>query len=292
MVGLLLSKVKRIPFVFEVRDVWPDVPVKLGYITNPLLIRALTLIEKMIYNGASEIIALSPAMKARIVSKGIGAEKITVIENMANSEWVAAIEARPPEDEALQQWMKNRFVIVHPGTMGEVNGLQHLLTVASDMKAFASIGFLLIGEGSEKAALEQQVETLQLENVKIIGNMPKENLFSLMKQCDMGAMSVKNERILWDNSANKFFDFLAVGLPVVLNYQGWQHTILQDSGAGRGFLYHDRVGYCQFLQNMVRDEQSYKNSRLASKRLSERYDVQLLAGRASCLLEQILERKK
>ncbi|MBC1458002.1 glycosyltransferase family 4 protein [Listeria newyorkensis] len=292
LVGLLLSKVKRIPFVFEVRDVWPDVPVKLGYITNPLLIRALTLIEKMIYNGASEIIALSPAMKARIVSKGVGAEKITVIENMANSEWVATIEARPPEDEALQQWMKNRFVIVHPGTMGEVNGLQHLLTVASDMKAFASIGFLLIGEGSEKAALEQQVETLQLENVKIIGSMPKENLFSLMKQCDMGAMSVKNERILWDNSANKFFDFLAVGLPVVLNYQGWQHTILQDSGAGRGFLYHDTVGYCQFLEDMMRDEQSYKKSRLASKRLSERYDVQLLAGRASCLLEQILERKK
>lgn len=292
LVGLLLSKVKRIPLVFEVRDVWPDVPVKLGYITNPLLIRALTLIEKMIYNGASEIIALSPAMKARIVSKGIGAEKITVIENMANIEWVAAIEARPPKDEVLHQWMTNRFVIVHPGTMGEVNGLQHLLAVASDMKDFTPVGFLLIGEGSEKAALEQQVETLQLENVKIVDSMSKEELFSLMKQCNMGAMSVKNERILWDNSANKFFDFLAIGLPVVLNYQGWQHTILQDSGAGRGFLYHDRVGYCQFLQDMVRDEQSYKKSRLASKRLSERYDVPLLAGRVSGLLEQTLERKK
>ncbi|MBC1211352.1 glycosyltransferase family 4 protein [Listeria booriae] len=292
LIGLLLSKVKRVPLVFEVRDVWPDVPIALGYITNPLLIQMLTRMEKMIYNGASEIIALSPAMKRMIVAKDVAAEKITVVENVANNELVANIEVKPCKDKSLQQWIANRFVVVHPGTMGQVNGLQHLLTVASNMKKNAKIGFLLIGEGSEKAALQEQVTAMELENVKIVDAMQKEAVFSVMKQCDIGAMSVKNERILWDNSANKFFDFLAVGLPVVLNYQGWQHEILQESGAGRGFLYHDIAGYCEFLQNIAENEQGYRQAQVASKNLSERYDVTLLSERVVSLLEKMIERKK
>lgn len=291
-IGLLLSKVKRVPLVFEVRDVWPDVPVQLGYITNPLLIRMLTRMEKMIYNGASEIIALSPAMKTMIVSKGVDAEKITVVENVANNDLVAKIEVEPCVDESLQQWIANRFVVVHPGTMGEVNGLQHLLSVAAHVKKDAHIGFLLIGEGSEKAALQEQVTAMQLDNVKIVDSMPKEAVFSVMKQCDIGAMSVKDERILWDNSANKFFDFLAVGLPVVLNYKGWQHEVLQESGAGRGFLYHDIAGYCEFLQDAAGDEQGYRQAKIASKSLSKRYDVTLLSERVASLLEEMMERKK
>ncbi|MBC2178078.1 glycosyltransferase family 4 protein [Listeria booriae] len=292
LIGLLLSKVKRVPLVFEVRDVWPDVPIALGYITNPLLIQMLTRMEKMIYNGASEIIALSPAMKRMIVAKDVAAEKITVVENVANNELVANIEVKPCKDKSLQRWIANRFVVVHPGTMGEVNGLQHLLTVASNMKKNAKIGFLLIGEGSEKAALQEQVTAMELENVKIVDAMQKEAVFSVMKQCDIGAMSVKNERILWDNSANKFFDFLAVGLPVVLNYQGWQHEVLQESGAGRGFLYHDIAGYCEFLQNIAENEQDYRQAQVASKSLSERYDVTLLSERVASLLEKMIERKK
>ncbi|EUJ43575.1 glycosyltransferase family 4 protein [Listeria riparia] len=291
-IGLLLSKIKRIPLVFEVRDVWPDVPVQLGYITNPLLIQMLTKVEKMIYNEASEIIALSSAMKERIVAKGIAAEKVTVVENVANNDLVAKIEVQPCVDKELQQWIQDRFVVIHPGTMGEVNGLKHLLTVASHMKKDKHIGFLLIGEGSEKAALQEQVTAMQLENVKIVDGMAKESVFSVMKQCNIGAMSVKNERILWDNSANKFFDFLAVGLPVVLNYQGWQHEVLQESGAGRGFLYHDIAGYCEFLQDMAENEQSYHQAQVASKNLSKRYDVTLLSERVVNLLEKMIERKK
>lgn len=77
-----------------------------------------------------------------------------------------------------------------------------------------------------------------------------------------------------------------------MNYQGWQHEVLQESGAGRGFLYHDIAGYCEFLQDMAENEQSYHQAQVASKNLSKRYDVTLLSERVVNLLEKMIERKK
>lgn len=284
LVGLALSKIKRVPFIFEVRDVWPDVPVKLGYLKNRFLIKMLSCLEKQLYRHATEIIALSPAMKENILAKEVTKEKIHVVENLANNDAMNRVIAKIPGSLAVKSWMENRFVVVHPGTMGEVNGLQHLLHIARKMKDKSHIGFLLIGEGSEKAKLQQQVVEYGLNNVLILDEMPKKDVQSFIKCCDLGAMTVKDARILWDNSANKFFDFLAAGLPVILNYQGWQHDILVKSGAGAGFLYTDEAGYCQFIEELAQDKTRYHKAQYASKRLSEDYDAERLASRVHDIL--------
>ncbi|KGL46292.1 hypothetical protein BMT55_03155 [Listeria newyorkensis] len=284
LVGLALSKIKCAPFVFEVRDVWPDVPVKLGYLKNRFLIGMLSYLEKQLYKHAAHVVALSPAMKENIVAKGVSSEKVHVVENLANNEAMNRITAKIPTSLAVKSWMKDRFVVVHPGTMGEVNGLQHLVNAAREMKDKSHIGFLLIGEGSEKSVLQQQVAEQGLENVLILDEMPKKEVQSFIKCCDLGAMTVKDARILWDNSANKFFDFLAAGLPVILNYQGWQHDVLVKSGAGKGFLYTDQAGYCRFIEEMAEDKARYFKAQKASKRLSENYDAERLAGRVHDIL--------
>ncbi|MBC2168108.1 glycosyltransferase family 4 protein [Listeria booriae] len=284
LVGLALSKMKRVPFVFEVRDVWPDVPVKLGYLKNRFLIGILSYLEKQLYKHAAEVVALSPAMKENIVAKGAASEKVHVVENLANNEAMKRIIAKTPTSLKVESWVRDRFVVIHPGTMGEVNGLQHLLNAARELKDKSHIGFVLIGEGSEKAALQQQVVEQDLENVLILDEMPKKEVQSFMKCCDLGAMTVKDARILWDNSANKFFDFLAAGLPVILNYQGWQHDVLVKSGAGEGFLYADQAGYCRFIEEMAQDKVLYQKAQQASKRLSEAYDAERLAGRMHDIL--------
>ncbi|MBC1435177.1 glycosyltransferase family 4 protein [Listeria rocourtiae] len=284
VVGLALSKIKRVPFVFEVRDVWPDVPVKLGYLKNRLLIGVLSYLEKQLYKHAVEIVALSPAMKENIVAKGVDIDKVHVVENLANNESMKRIIAKTPTSLTVKSWVKDRFIVIHPGTMGEVNGLQHLLNAACELKDKSHIGFILIGEGSEKAVLQQQVVEQGLENVLILDELPKKEVQSFMKCCDLGAMTVKDVRILWDNSANKFFDFLAAGLPVILNYQGWQHDVLVKSGAGEGFLYADQAGYCRFIEEMAQDKVRYYKAQQASKRLSENYDTERLAARMHDIL--------
>ncbi|MBC1435195.1 glycosyltransferase family 4 protein [Listeria rocourtiae] len=289
LVGLALSKIKRVPFVFEVRDVWPDVPVKLGYLKNRFLIGILFYLEKQLYKHATQVVTLSPAMKQNIVAKGVVNEKVHVVENLANNDAMRQISAEIPASLAIKSWMKDRFVVVHPGTMGEVNGLQHLIDVARKMKDKSHIGFLLIGEGSEKEKLQQQVVKYGLENVLILDEMPKKEVQSFMKCCDLGAMTVKDTRILWDNSANKFFDFLAAGLPVILNYQGWQHEVLVKSGAGSGFLYANQTGYCQFIEEMAQDKERYLQAQQASKKLSEDYDTERLASRVNDILSMVTE---
>ncbi|MBC1457150.1 glycosyltransferase family 4 protein [Listeria newyorkensis] len=284
LVGLALSKVKRIPFVFEVRDVWPDVPVKLGYLKNRYLIGMLSYLEKQLYKHATQVVVLSPAMKENIVAKGVMSEKVHVVENLANNEAMKRVIAKIPASLAIRSWMQDRFVVVHPGTMGEVNGLQHLVNIAREMKDKSHIGFVLIGEGSEKEKLKRQVVEYDLKNVLILDEMPKKEVQSFLKCCDLGAMTVKDARILWDNSANKFFDFLAAGLPVILNYQGWQHDVLVKSGAGAGFLYNDQTGYCRFIEELAQDKARYHRAQCASKQLSEDYDSERLASRVHDIL--------
>lgn len=267
--AVLISRIKRKKLIFEVRDVWPDVPIKLGYIKNKFIIRILKTFELWIYKNSEHIIVLSNGMLNNLIKKGIDPKKVTVIENMANLYLFDDLESVKKEE-----LLKDKFVCIHPGTMGHVNGLDFVLDVAKEtIKVDEEIIFLLIGDGKRKDQLMKRVEEEKLFNVQIRDSMPKSEIAMMIKAADVGIMCIDNKyKILEDNSANKFFDFVAAGLPIVINYEGWQKEIIESENCGKSIL--NPVEMASEIIKLKNDPEqrlvmAMKSRQLAEKRYSD-----------------------
>ncbi|WP_188454972.1 glycosyltransferase family 4 protein [Virgibacillus oceani] len=263
--AVIISKFKRKKLIFEVRDVWPDIPIELGYINNKLLIRLLKAFERWIYKNSNHIIVLSKGMYQNLIDKGIDSNKITIIENMSNLYLFDEVIKEKKENNSLV----GKFVCIHPGTMGHVNGLDFILDVAKQIKEIDNnIVFLLIGEGNRKEHLKRRVIAENLTNVLIKDALPKRDVVSAIKSSDVGLMCVDNKyKILEDNSANKFFDFLAAGLPILINYQGWQKEIIEKMNCGKSDI--EPIKMANTILKLKRDskisDEMAKNSRLLAE---------------------------
>ncbi|UZJ79545.1 glycosyltransferase family 4 protein [Fictibacillus sp. KU28468] len=287
--GLFIAKVKRQKFVFEVRDVWPDIPIQLGFIKSKLVILLLKRLEHVIYKHADFIIVLSTGMKENLLGKGVPEEKLKVITNLANNQLTDRIVADREEMEAKYPELTGKFLCIHPGTMGFVNGLDFILELAVRFPD-PDILYVLIGEGKEKEKLKSVKETLHLDNVLIWDNMPKEDVLKLVKYSGLGIMTVTGFKILEDNSANKFFDFLAAGKPILLNYEGWQKRLLEQHGAGKGFPYGSYEESFQFIKAMQSNETMQKKYGERAKQLAvHSFDSKKLANELLGVFEDVVK---
>jgi glycosyltransferase involved in cell wall biosynthesis len=221
---------RRIPFVFEVRDRWPDGPIELGKVKTPLLKWLLYRLEALAYRNAKKIITLSPGMRDGITAKGIPSDKVVVIPNMADTESFGP--KVDPIPFRLQLDLQDKFVAGYSGAMGFINGCGAILDAAKRLKHRSDIVFLLIGEGSERSQLEDRIARECLSNVRLMQPVPRRQIPNIVAAMDVGLMTIRYFKIKEENSANKFFDYLASGTPVVLNYGGWQSEILAKGNAG------------------------------------------------------------
>lgn len=274
--GYILSKFKKAKLIFEVRDVWPDIPIELGFIKNKLVIKLLKKLELFIYKNSDQIITLSPGMYNNLLNKGISESKLSVIPNIANIPLYDSVK----EDKNLIKknlGLENKFVCIHPGTMGFVNGLDNILDVAKKVhKIDKDIVFILVGEGKEKNKLIEKKENEKIENVFILDPMPKQDVVNLIKSSDIGIMSVINYKILEDNSANKFFDFLAAGLPIMINYKGWQGKKLNDYNCGYSCEYTNPSDMALKIIDLKNNEELFNEMKINSKKLAnQKYSLEV-----------------
>lgn len=272
--ALIVSKLKRKSYIFEVRDVWPDVPIELGVIKSKLLQKILFKFESIIYKNAAHIVVLSEGMKENLhKKKSVPLNKITVITNLSMNNHFDKLET----NERIEN--KDKLVCIHPGTMGIVNGLDFILDVAEQFPN-DDIIYLLIGEGNQKNNLIKKVKRNNIKNVIIKDGLPKDEVIKEIKKSDVGIMIVDDYEILQDNSANKFFDYLAAGLPVVINYGGWQKAVLEENKAGKGFMFDDKEGFYNLLLEFKKNMSLLKEYSRNAKHLAEtEYDSQILARR-------------
>lgn len=287
--ALIVAKMKRVPFVFEVRDVWPDAPIEMGIIRNKALIRIVRGLEKMIYRHASHIVALSDGIKRNIVSKGVANSKVRVITNLAHcdkaTQYVSEeermhIEARYPE-------LIGKTIALYPGTFGAANDLHFILDVATQHPN-PNIHYILIGRGKEKAAMAEAIRNRGLTNIWLLDNMPKAEVFRWMSASDVGIVNLANVPILAaENSSNKFFDFLSLSKPIILNFKGWQDDLLRKHMAGEGFDYHDKAGYYDFLK-MIHENKAQKLAMGASARMlaETHFDARILKDQFAGLIKK------
>ena len=244
--AMVIKWAKHIPFIFEVRDQWPEIPIELSIITNRFLIKILLWLEKTIYRNCSSLIALSPGQADGIRAVLTEEKPITVIPNSCDTD----VFMPDIDGSAVRQrrgW-KDKLVLLHTGAMGKVNGLDFVIDAAERLKDHSDIMFVLIGDGNQKSFLESRVKELGLTNVEILSSMPKQELPEFYAAADMGLVIIGNFPIIEHNSANKFFDSLSAGKPVLLNYSGWQRKILEENKAGIGC---DLCNLDQFVEKVL-----------------------------------------
>ncbi|MGD2111213.1 MAG: glycosyltransferase family 4 protein [Phycisphaerae bacterium] len=278
-------------FVFEVRDVWPAVPIAMGAIRNRLLIRGLKMLERRIYRSASAIVVLSPGMKDRVQRDAPRGALIETIPNSADTTMFhPGVDGSAPR--RAHGW-EGKFVCIHAGAMGRVNGLDVIVKAAEHFRTDPEFRFVLVGEGGEKPNLLAMKAKRGLDNLDIIDAVSKDQLPQLVAAADLCLVTVTNVEILQDNSANKFFDALSAGKPVVINYGGWQREVLESAGAGLGCDQGDDAAFFANIAALKADPQRREAIGRRSRELAtDRFNRDALAAQALAVLTQTRQPRK
>jgi glycosyltransferase involved in cell wall biosynthesis len=229
--GLYASIRQNVPLVFEVRDLWPKIPISMGILKNSFLIYVLKKFESFIYSKSEIVITLSPGMKNGVIKTNYLKERITVIPNFSDLEMFSKFDKK----KAIKKWNFNGPLIVYSGTFGHVNGLIYLVHLANELdKLESNVKILLVGEGKELKNITKLANYYNLlnKNFFIRKAIKKLELPNLLSIADMSSNIVINNNDVWENSANKFFDGLAAGTPMLINSGGWQADLIKKYGAG------------------------------------------------------------
>jgi len=286
--GVYAASRQKVPMVFEVRDLWPEVPIAMGALRNPFIRSAAYKLENFAYKNSSEIVALSPAMAAGIASSGITAERITEIPNGCDLDVFYS-------DEQLRHKFRNAYGIndekilfVYTGTFGRVNEVSYLAYLAKALIHDQRFHFLSIGDGVDYSDVHQLADDLGVlnKNMTMLPSIPKTEMTSVLAAADIASSFVAAIPELEGNSANKFFDGLAAGCCFVVNHGGWQADILKETGAGLR-LERDVIVAASQLQEIADHPGRIAQAKLAARQLAEeRFSRDKLVAQ----LEQVLLR--
>lgn len=229
--ALVLKSIKNIPFIFEVRDLWPEVPIQMGGLKNPILISFARWFERELYRKSNHIIALSPGMAEGIKSAGISETKISVIPNMAK---IDQFWPRESKHELIESFglKSNTFKLVHFGALGIANGAKYIIDCAEIVKENNSIEFIFLGGGSTENYMKEVCHKKKLKNVHFLGKYSMADTSEIVNFCDASIISFLDIPILYTNSPNKFFDSLSAGKPIIVNSAGWTKEIVEIHKCG------------------------------------------------------------
>lgn len=246
--GIAARWLRGKPFVFEVRDLWPELPKAMGVIRNPLVLGALGFLEWASYHSAQRLVGLSPGIVEGIVHRGIPQSRICLVPNGCDLDLFAA-SAGPWRPEGVAP---TDLMAVFAGTHGIANGLDAVLDAAVELKRRGrnDIKLVLIGSGKLKPALQARAEREGLGNVVFHDPVKKARLAGLMAVTDIGLQVLANvPAFYYGTSPNKFFDYIAAGVPVLNNYPGWLADLIGQHHCGYAVPPENAVAFAEALEH-------------------------------------------
>lgn len=288
--ALCRKLLKRTPFVFEVRDLWPEALIQLGAVRRGVTVGILRALEKAAYTHAEHVIALSPGMRDGVIAKGIPPQKVSMIPNMAKCE-IFGVHAIPRRSVALGKKERSPFRVVYFGALGISNDLDYLLDVAAltEGPSQGDIEYWIIGDGAEGERLSERAVDERIASVKFFGRRPLLETAKLVSQCHLSVVLFRNIPILRTNSPNKLFDSLSAGLPVVVNSDGWTRTLVEEAGCGLFSDPESPTDLATIIMDLHRREVERRRMGEAARRLAEgSYDVGVLCPQVVKVVEEVV----
>lgn len=279
----------KIPFVFEIRDVWPEGPIQQGYVKNKFLIWLLRKIEKFIYHRADYLVPLSTGMKADILTR-VDVKNMEVIPNISEIDRFEHFE-----DCDIDFDFTGRKVVLYAGTLGPVNDIMYVAKLAQRTLPLAPwLCYLIIGNGKQKEAIVKFCKDNNIlnKNIFFLDPIRKKDLPSVYSRVTMGSSFVWDYKIKWDNSANKFFDTLAAGRPVLINYQGWQADVIRENQCGFVLPYRPTDEDVQSFVDYMADDALLAEQGKNARRKAEDYSLPVAVEKYLSVFNKVLENRR
>lgn len=269
--AILGARKRKIPMVFEVRDLWPEVPIAMGILNKPYQIFLAKRLERWAYRNSSHIVALSPGMKSGILNTGYVENKISVIPNSSDN---SLFEVNREDFEKFRlenTWLPHGKIIIYTGTFGLVNNVGVTINLAKELKKRNSdIKILLIGDGLEYEKVYQRAadEGVLNQYLYIRKQVPKNEIPFFLKYAVMASSFAIDLPAIQANSANKFFDALAAAKPILINYGGWQKDILEQNKCGIVAWKKTVEETVNELEAFINNEELYTRACVNAKKLA------------------------
>ena len=229
--GVVAAAVRRIRFVFEVRDLWPESAVSLGELNSQRAVRLAEWLERFIYGRASRLVVVTGGIRNRLVERGLQPEKLVLIPNGANTDHFR-FDGEGRERVRAQQGVSDKFVVLYAGIHGLAQGLEHIVAAAGLSQAREDIHFLLVGEGPRKAQLVQLKEELGLKNISFLPEVPTAEMPAYLSAADCAVVPLRDEPVFRGALPSKMFEAWACSRPVILSASGEAVDTLNRAGGG------------------------------------------------------------
>jgi glycosyltransferase involved in cell wall biosynthesis len=270
---------RRTPYVFEVRDLWPEMPIAVGLLRNRCAIRMARLLERAAYKGATRIVALSPGMARGVIDVDGRPDVVAMIPNSCDSMMADATVEQVSRFRTDRPWLQDRPLVVYAGTLGVLNNVDYLVDLAALVKRIdKDVRFLVVGDGARKGAIEARARSRGVlgETFFIEAPIAKAEVPTLMGAADVACALFAPIVEMEKNSSNKFFDGLASGTPVLVNYGGWHRELIKSHGAGLAFQSEPSEDEAFALVRMVRDDRARLEAAAAARVLAAAFDRDVL----------------
>lgn len=269
-VGLAAMWIKmryKIRYIFEVGDLWPEAPIQLGFINNFVFAQALYALEKRIYKSAHAVVALSPAIKSSIEKKVPG-KMVHLIPNMADCDFYNP-EVKDPTIEN-QFGVQGKLVVSYMGAIGVANGLDSFLEcVNASRKAQLPVHFFMCGDGAELDRLKNHEQTLGLVNLTFLDFRNRDGVKELLNITDAVFISFKQVPILETGCPNKFFDGLAAGKLIIINFGGWIKQEIEQTQCGFYYNPQQPTEFVKKLSAYLYEGGLLERAQVAARKLGE-----------------------
>jgi glycosyltransferase involved in cell wall biosynthesis len=229
--GYVLSKLRRAPFVFEVRDLWPESILAVDAMRDNVLVRALKGVARYLYRHSTRIVTVGHGYKRQIEQRyAIAADRMDVVPNGIDT---SLFVPGPRENEVRREYgWGDRRVLLYVGTHGMAHALHVVLEAAREFRDEPDKLFVFVGEGARKDQLKRQAAELELTNVQFIDQQPKQRIPLFYAACDIGLVTLRNTPLFQDVLPSKIFEYLGMERPVIISVDGEARRLVEEAGAG------------------------------------------------------------
>jgi glycosyltransferase involved in cell wall biosynthesis len=230
LIASLISSLRDIPWVFHLKDLWPDFPIQMGAVRSPWMQRALYGLERHLYHHAAHVVALSPDMAAHVRRRGVPPKRVSTLVNGTDFYLIDACTSDEVRTLQKQHGLQDKRVVLYAGTYGRANDIPTVLTAAERLDDRADVRFVFIGDGYE--APRVRAAARHRSNVLALPPQPRHRMFGWFKLADVSLVPFIDLPVLAANSPAKFYDSLGAGTPVVVTNPGWTKRFVEQHRCG------------------------------------------------------------
>lgn len=287
-----VSRCKRIPFVFELRDLWPESIKAVGAMQESAVIRLLERLELFLYRKAARIVSVTHSFKKKLIERGIDADKISVVTNGVD---MSRFKPMVKDEILLQELrLEGKFVAGYVGTHGLAHHLETLLDAAEKIRRLpegSTFHFILLGDGARKQALKDEAARRKLDNVTFIDSVPKDQVARYWSLLDVSIIHLKKTDLFTTVIPSKLFECMGMGLPVLHGVAGESADIVRDEQAGIVFEPENADELVAHLKSLQKDRAAYEGYRTHSLEAAKKYDRKAMAMKMLDVITQSVRKQ-